>query len=82
MSWVVAIMDPDDNKIEVVWFYLKKVILGTVRGDQFLYILPEVGYKYSVNGYSLSFYHFLISFSHCLLPILYYPSTFISAFHV
>ena len=31
-------MDLDNNKVEVDWFYLKKIAIGTVRGNQFLYI--------------------------------------------
>ena len=38
MSWVTIIMDPDDKKVKIDWFYLKKIILSTIRGDQFLYI--------------------------------------------
>ena len=38
MSWLTIIMDPDDNKGKIDWFYPKKNVLGTVRGDQFLYI--------------------------------------------
>ena len=54
-------MDLDNNKVEVDWFYLKKIVIGTVRGNQFLYIyiyiyiLLEVGYKYSSDCYSVSF---------------------------
>ena len=38
MSWVTIIMDLDDKKVKIDWFYLKKIILSTIRGDQFLYI--------------------------------------------
>ena len=31
-------MDPDDKKAKIDWFCLKKIILDTIRGDQFLYI--------------------------------------------
>ena len=55
MSWVAIIMDPDDNKVKVDLFYLKKIVLGTVRRDYFLYILHVVCYKYSSNCYSVSF---------------------------
>ena len=48
-------MDLDDNKVKVDQIYLRKIVLGTVRGDQFLYMLLEVGYKYSSNCYSVSF---------------------------
>ena len=54
MSWVVIIVDPNDNKVKIDWFYLKKIVLGTVRGDQFLYIILEVHYKYSSYCYNFS----------------------------
>ena len=38
MSWVTIIMDPNDKKVKIDWFYLKKIVLGTVQVDQFLYI--------------------------------------------
>ena len=38
MRWVAIIVDSNDNKVKIDWFSLKKIILGTVRGDQFLYI--------------------------------------------
>ena len=47
-------MDPDDNKVKEDWFCLKKIVLGTIWGDQSLYILLEVGYKYSFDYYSVS----------------------------
>ena len=47
MSWVATIVDPNDNKVEKNWFLLKKMVLGTVRGDQFLYLFLEFDYKYS-----------------------------------
>ena len=52
MSWVTIIMNPDDSKVKVDKFYLKKIVIDTVREDQFMYILLEVDYIYSVNGYS------------------------------
>ena len=54
MSWVTIIMDPNDNKIKIDWSYLKKIILDTVREDQFLYIILEVNYKYSFYCYRIS----------------------------
>ena len=58
MSWVTIIMDPDDSKVKLDRFYLKKINLGIVREDQFMYILLEVDYIYSVNGYNISFFNF------------------------
>ena len=54
MSWVAIIVDPNDNKVKIDWFYLKKVAIGTVRGDQLMYIILEVDYKYSSYCYSIS----------------------------
>jgi len=47
-------MDLEDNKVKVGRIYLRKFVLSTVRGDQFVYILLEVGYKYSFDCYSIS----------------------------
>ena len=54
MSWVAIIVDPNDNKVKVDWFYLKKIVIGTVQGDQFLIIFLEVDYKYSSYYYNIS----------------------------
>ena len=45
MSWVAIMVDPNDNKVEIDWFLLKKIILNTIQGDQFLYIFLEFDYK-------------------------------------
>ena len=42
MSLVAIIMDPNNNNIKIDWFSLKKIVLGTVQGDQFLYIFLEL----------------------------------------
>ena len=81
MSWITVIMSLGDDKLKVDWIYLSKIVLDTVRGDQFLYILLEVGYKYSFDYYSISSF-VLRSPSHraSLLiytnpPFSYLPST-------
>ena len=48
-------MDLEDNKVKVKWIYLRKFVLGTIRRDQFLYILFEFGYIYNFDCYSVSF---------------------------
>ena len=60
MSWVAIIIGLDDRKVKMDRFYLKKIIIGIVREDQFMYILLEVVYKYNVNGYNVSFFNFTI----------------------
>ena len=69
MSLVVIVVDPNNNKVEIDWFLLKKIILGIIRGDQFLVL------QYS----SLKF---LIPFSQGLPSILYYHFPFISTIHM
>ena len=54
MSWVAIIMDPNDNKVKVDKFYLKKIVLGTVQEDLFLIIFLEVVYKYNSYYYNIS----------------------------
>ena len=46
-------MDLDHNKVKMDWFYLKKIIISTIRGDQFLYIFLEFGYKHSYYCYNI-----------------------------
>ena len=55
MSWITVRMDLEDNKVKVDKIYLRKFVLGTVRGDQFLHIILEVGYRYNFDCYSVSF---------------------------
>ena len=31
MSWVTIIMDPDDKKVKIDWFYRKKITLDTIQ---------------------------------------------------
>ena len=42
MSWTTRKIDPNDKKMKIDWFNLKKIVLGTIRGDQFLYISSQV----------------------------------------
>ena len=47
MSGVVILVDPNGNKVEIDWFLLKKIVIGTVRGDRFLYTFLNFDYKYN-----------------------------------
>ena len=53
MSWITIIVDSNDNRVKIDWFYLKKIVLSTIRGDQFLYIILEFDYKYSSYCYCI-----------------------------
>ena len=39
MSWITIIVDPNDKKTKINWFYPKKIVLNSIRGGQFLYII-------------------------------------------
>ena len=53
MSWVAIPVNRNDTKIKIDWLYLIKIIIGTVQGDQFLYISLEIDYNYSSYSYSV-----------------------------
>ena len=38
MSWITIIVDSNDKKVKINYFYPKKIVFGTIRGDKFLYI--------------------------------------------
>ena len=42
MSQITSKVDLDDKKMKINWFNLKKIVLGTVWGDKFLYIDSQV----------------------------------------
>ena len=31
MSWITIIVDPDDKKKKINWFYLKKIVTNLIR---------------------------------------------------
>ena len=68
MSLVAIIVDPNDKKVKTEWFYLKKIVISTVQGSQFLYVILQFDYKYSSYCYNIS------------LSILRSPSGFSSYF--
>ena len=41
MNQITSKVDPDDKKMKIDWFNLKKIVFGTVR-DQFLYIDSQI----------------------------------------
>ena len=46
MSWIENKVDSSDNNRKINGFQLKKVVLGEVRGDQFLYLYLKYDYKF------------------------------------
>ena len=74
-------VDSDDKKMKIDWFILNKIVLGTIRGDQFLYISLQLDYKFNFQLLQCFSLEFSIPLSHCLPPILYHAFAFIYAFH-
>ena len=75
MNQIITKVDSDDKRMKMNKFELKKIVIGIVRGDQFLYISLKFDYKYNsglLQCFSLSF---SIAFSHCVLLLLYYLSS-------
>ena len=46
MNWTTSKVDPNDKDKKIDKFLLQKVVLGTVRGDQFLCIAFRFDYKF------------------------------------
>ena len=42
MSQTTDKVNPNDKKIKIDWFNLKKIVIDTIREDQFLYISSQV----------------------------------------
>ena len=47
MNQTTSTVDPDNKKMKIDWFNLKEIILGTIQGDQFLYISLKFDYKFN-----------------------------------
>ena len=42
MSQTTSKVDPNDKKMKIDWFNIKKNVLDIIRGDQILYISSQV----------------------------------------
>ena len=81
MSLITIIVGSGDKKAKINKFYPKKIVLGTIQGDQFfyiyIYISLEFDYKSSSFGYSI---FLLISPSLSLrVSFLFYTIFFLSS---
>ena len=47
INQITTKVDSDDERMKIDKFKLKKIVFGTVRGDQFLYISLKFDYKYN-----------------------------------
>ena len=71
-------VDPDDKKMKLDRFMVKKIILGMVRRDQFLYLSFRFDYKVSSRLLQCFSLCFPIRLSHCShsLYISFFPFLF------
>ena len=47
MNQTTRKVDLDDKEMKIDWFILNKIVLDTVRGDQFLYISLKFYYRFN-----------------------------------
>jgi len=47
MNKITTKVDSYDKRMKIDKFKQEKIVLGTIRGDQFLYISPKFDYKVS-----------------------------------
>ena len=68
--------------MKIVWLNRKKIVIGTVQGEQFLYISLKFDYKF--NSWLLQYFslNFPIPSSQGLSSILYYLPYFLFTIHV
>ena len=71
MNWTMNRVDSNDKNRKLDWFKLKKIVIGTIQGDQFLCISHKFNYKFDSRLLQCFSLDFLIPFYHCLLLLLY-----------
>ena len=74
-------VDLDDKKMKLDRFVVKKIVLGTVQGDQFLYLSFRFDYKVSSRFLQCFSFCFSDPFLITLLPFIYPSSFFLSPPH-
>ena len=73
MNWIAIIVNPNNNKVRKDRFYLKKIVIGIVRRDQFLYISLNL----VINTVLIAIvFHFQISDLFLSRPPFYFIPTF------
>ena len=63
-------VDPDDKKMKLYKFVVKKIILGIIRGDQLLYLSFRFDYKVSSRLLQCSSLPFPIPFPWSFFPVI------------
>ena len=77
MNQTTSKVDSNDKKMKIDGFILNKVVIGTVRRDQFLYTSLKFDYKF--NSWLLQYFslNFLIppslGSSFCFIPSFFFP---------
>ena len=77
MSWTTNTMGSNEKNKKINWFNLEKIVLGTIRGDEFLYISHKLITNLISDCYSISL--FISPFSPLrILTLIYTISSFSS----
>ena len=63
-------VDSDDKMMKLYKFVVKKIIIGIIRGDQFLYLSFRFDYKVSSRLLQCSSLHFPIPFPWSFFPVI------------
>ena len=63
-------VDSDDKKMKLYKFVVKKIIIGIIRGDQFLYLSFRFDYKVSSRLFQCSSLPFPIPFPWSFFPVI------------
>ena len=66
-------VDPNDKKIRLEKFMVKKIVIGIIQGNQFLYLSFRFDYKVSSRFLQCLSLCFPISFSWWVPFIIYFP---------
>ena len=66
-------VDPDDKKMKLYKFVVKKIIPGIIRGDQLLYLSFRFDYKVSSRLLQCSSLPFPIPFPWSFFPVIQSP---------
>ena len=82
MNWTTITVGLDDLKAKINKFYLKKIVIGTIREEVFLYISLLNLITSPIFVATVFFYPSSDPFSSRYSSLLYFLSSFISTLHV
>ena len=76
----------EDLKAKINRFYSKKIVIGTIGGDVFIYIYIYISFEFDYKSHSCCYsvfpFFIWIPPPQCILSLLYCLHSFISTLHV